>query len=322
VPFTGSHPAAVLPLLRTPLPASALVIGSMAPDTPYFVPLALPPTHRPLSVFTVDVVIGLGLWAAWHGWLSAPALATAPRALRDRLAGRVRLGFRSRLDRRFLLVPVALAVGAETHVLWDEFTHPGRFGSRHVPFLAEAWAGVPGTQWAQYVSGVFGVTALAIAGARWWTRNPPLPPASPSPSALASAAPPSQRSSQPASASPPSASPRPVPPRPVPRRSAGPTTVPPPAHVPSSPAPSSPAPSAGVVRAFPPLPPPLTRRTAWLAWSAVVLAGAVAAVPGALAGDSPRMAAFHAVTNGVGSSAATALLLAGVWRAFRGWRPG
>jgi hypothetical protein len=34
VPFTGSHPAAVLPFLRWSMPASALVIGSMAPDFP------------------------------------------------------------------------------------------------------------------------------------------------------------------------------------------------------------------------------------------------------------------------------------------------
>jgi hypothetical protein len=36
VPVTGGHPAAVLPLLRTPLPASALVAGSLAPDVPSY----------------------------------------------------------------------------------------------------------------------------------------------------------------------------------------------------------------------------------------------------------------------------------------------
>ena len=32
----------VLPFLRTPLPASALVIGSLAPDLPYYVPVGEP----------------------------------------------------------------------------------------------------------------------------------------------------------------------------------------------------------------------------------------------------------------------------------------
>ena len=36
MPFTGSHPAAVLPLLRTSLPGSALVAGSLAPDVPFY----------------------------------------------------------------------------------------------------------------------------------------------------------------------------------------------------------------------------------------------------------------------------------------------
>jgi hypothetical protein len=68
LPFTGSHPAAVLPLLRTPLPASALVIGSLTPDLPYYVPIRLAgfyppvtlrgPTHTLWGVLTLDVVIG------------------------------------------------------------------------------------------------------------------------------------------------------------------------------------------------------------------------------------------------------------------------
>ncbi|MEI5672079.1 MULTISPECIES: DUF4184 family protein [unclassified Nocardioides] len=37
MPFTLVHPAAVLPLVRTPLVPSALVLGSVAPDLPYFV---------------------------------------------------------------------------------------------------------------------------------------------------------------------------------------------------------------------------------------------------------------------------------------------
>ena len=51
MPFTGSHPAVVLPLLRTPLPASALVLGSTAPDLPHFLPGPFPwPTHSALAV--------------------------------------------------------------------------------------------------------------------------------------------------------------------------------------------------------------------------------------------------------------------------------
>src|SRR3954463_4591962 len=83
VPFTGSHPAAILPFLRTPLPASALVIGSMAPDLPYYLPFQ--PglyTHTPQAIVTTDVLLGALAWGLWLGLLAEPALAAAPRALR------------------------------------------------------------------------------------------------------------------------------------------------------------------------------------------------------------------------------------------------
>src|SRR3712207_2490157 len=94
MPFTASHAVAALPFLRTPLPASALVIGSMSPDLPYYLPLDPDvPTHTAVSVVTYDLLLGLLAWALWHGLLAAPAVAFAPAPLRARLAG-VDLGLR------------------------------------------------------------------------------------------------------------------------------------------------------------------------------------------------------------------------------------
>ncbi|MGY1732216.1 DUF4184 family protein [Geodermatophilus sp. SYSU D01045] len=59
MPFTGSHPAAVLPLLRTGLPASALVAGSLAPDLLFHLPVDTGVrTHTALAVVSTDVVLG------------------------------------------------------------------------------------------------------------------------------------------------------------------------------------------------------------------------------------------------------------------------
>lgn len=177
MPFTGSHPAAVLPLLGTRLPASALVAGSLAPDLPYYLPVDLGrPTHTAAAVVTVDLLLGALLWAGWHALVSAPALDVAPRALRARLVGRVRTGLRPRSAPGALgLALLAVVVGAATHVGWDEFTHPGRFGAEHVGLLAETWAGRPGYRWAQEVSGVLGAAALTGWLVRWWRRTPPSP---------------------------------------------------------------------------------------------------------------------------------------------------
>jgi hypothetical protein len=176
MPFTPSHAAAVLPFLRTPLPASALVIGSMAPDVPYYLP-GRPAlyTHTALSVVTTDVLLGLLLWALWHGLLAAPALAAAPAALRARISDPP-LGLRRRLHVRVLALTVlALALGAGTHVLWDEFTHAGRWGTQHIPALVQTWGPLAGYRWLQYASGLVGGAILVVWFALWWRRTPARP---------------------------------------------------------------------------------------------------------------------------------------------------
>ncbi|MBN1094116.1 DUF4184 family protein [Blastococcus sp. TML/M2B] len=174
MPFTPSHAAAALPFLRTPLPVSALVAGTVAPDLPFYLPFALPwPTHTATAVVTTDVLIGLAAWALWHGLLAAPAVRAAPAALRARVAG-VPVGLRSRLasPSRGAWTLLALAVGAATHVLWDEFTHARRWGPETFPVLAEQWGAMPGYRWLQYATSVLGGLVLLAWAVRWWRRTP------------------------------------------------------------------------------------------------------------------------------------------------------
>jgi hypothetical protein len=181
VPFTPSHAAAVLPFVGTALPASALVIGSVAPDLPYYLPVDLPwETHTASAVVTVDLLLGGLAWVVWHALLAEPALAWAPGALRARLRD-VPLGLavRVRSARGLLLTALALIVGSATHVLWDEFTHAGRWGTANLPALAGDWGPLPGYRWLQYASGVLGGAVLLLWLVRWWRRAPraPLPAA-------------------------------------------------------------------------------------------------------------------------------------------------
>jgi hypothetical protein len=183
VPFTGAHPLAVLPLLRTGLPPSALVVGSVVPDLPLFLPFRTPfdavvRTHTPLGLLTLDLPAGLLVWFLWHALLAPAAWSAAPAGLRGRLAPGARPGLRRRLRWRALpAVAAAVVAGAATHVLWDEFTHHSRWGERHVPVLAATAGGLPGWQWAQYASGVLGLALLALWLALWWRRTPAAPDA-------------------------------------------------------------------------------------------------------------------------------------------------
>ncbi|MGY1698932.1 DUF4184 family protein [Geodermatophilus sp. SYSU D00766] len=181
MPFTGSHPAAVLPFLPTGLPASALVAGSLAPDLPFYLP-GRPgwPTHTPLAVVTLDVALGAALWLVWHGLLAAPALAAAPAGLRRRLTARPGLRARLGSPRAGAAVLAALALGAATHVGWDQFTHWWGWGTRHVPALGAPVGTFAGEDWfgydvAQHVSTVLGAAVLAGWLVLWWRRTPSRP---------------------------------------------------------------------------------------------------------------------------------------------------
>jgi hypothetical protein len=158
VPFTLSHPAAVLLVRRTGLPVAAMVAGSMAPDVPMFVrvPGFYAVTHSLLGVVTVDVVLGVLGVVVWFSLVRDALVDVAPAIVRERLGATARYS-----RKQWSLVPAAVAIGALTHVVWDMFTHPRRWGVEHVDWLRQVHGALPGSAWAQYVSGVLG---LALVG--------------------------------------------------------------------------------------------------------------------------------------------------------------
>ncbi|MEV5594316.1 DUF4184 family protein [Streptomyces sp. NPDC052496] len=192
MPFTLSHAAAVLPVVRRtgeargPLVASALVAGSFAPDLTYFADSVLPGamlfgdfTHGIPGVLTVDVLITAVLMGGWL-LLREPLVALVPAAWRGRVYAVVR-GRPWRAGGGPLAVPVAwcyvsAVLGALTHIVWDAFTHPGRWGTRLLPVLNEAVGGFPLCTYVQYGTSAL---ALAVLGRFLWTalRRAPEAPA-------------------------------------------------------------------------------------------------------------------------------------------------
>ncbi|MEU9488241.1 DUF4184 family protein [Streptomyces decoyicus] len=182
MPFTLSHAAAVLPAIRRtgaargPLVASALVAGSFAPDMTYYADSLVPGgmafgevTHSLTGVLTVDVLVTVALVGGWL-LVREPLTALLPRAWQ----GPVHTFLRGRpwrprgLRERASLVGwflVSAVLGAATHVVWDAFTHPGRWGTRLVPGLDRVVGGLPVYTYVQY-----GTSALALAamGAFVW----------------------------------------------------------------------------------------------------------------------------------------------------------
>jgi hypothetical protein len=181
VPFTPSHAAAVLPFMRlrvggsTALPASALMIGSIAPDLPYYLwmPFGEVSTHSIGAAFGVDVLLAALVWLLWHGLVAAPALAGMPHEVRTRLAS-VHVGLRPRLRgaRDVVTLYLAFAVGALTHVVWDSFTHPHRWGTNRIDALNEVYLERPLSHWVQLASSGVGLLALCLCALVLWRTVP------------------------------------------------------------------------------------------------------------------------------------------------------
>lgn len=178
MPFTLSHPAAVLPLLpggrpRGPLVASALVAGSLAPDVPYFTESLVHGTfgygeftHSPLGIPTADVAIAALLAAGWHWLLREPLLALLPARWADAADALTARTGRSRGAAGAGWFALSAAAGAATHVAWDAFTHGGRVGVRLLPVLDRTVLGHPLYYDLQFSTSVLGLGAIGWYGAR------------------------------------------------------------------------------------------------------------------------------------------------------------
>ncbi|MFI9830590.1 DUF4184 family protein [Streptomyces sp. NPDC051913] len=190
MPFTLSHAAAVLPVVRADgtgrgrLIPAVLVAGSFAPDMTYFAASALSEamefgsvTHSFPGVFTVDVLVA---WALVGLWLLVrePLVALLPRTRQGRVAALLRCGAPRARVRPALVARWygSAALGALTHVVWDAFTHHDRWGMRLFPVLGETIAGSPLYWYLQYGSSAVAAVVIAVFLVRAVRRLPATEP--------------------------------------------------------------------------------------------------------------------------------------------------
>ena len=177
MPFTVAHAAAVLPLhkwVKSRLPLSALMVGSMSPDFTYFVPYAPArvATHDLAGLFSFCWPAGLAVWLIYVRLLERPTIALLPDAWRTRLepTGPITPAL-------LLRASIAIVLGAATHVIWDAFTHRSTPVTDVLPALRETWLEfgtlrVPLYKLLQHLSSLVGMTALAIWAMRLRRRAP------------------------------------------------------------------------------------------------------------------------------------------------------
>jgi hypothetical protein len=178
VPLTLAHPIAAVPL-RHPLRRlgvlAALVVGSIMPDLPLFLPLPLSrnTTHTFLAVLWFCLPAGVLAYLLYDYVLDRPLRALMPEGMARRLG---RAGREARPPVWSLAVLVSLLVGAATHSAWDSFTHGGAAGlGDWLPALETRLFTVSGyTVYVfsvlQHTSTVVGLAVLIVWIWRWYAR--------------------------------------------------------------------------------------------------------------------------------------------------------
>jgi hypothetical protein len=177
VPFTPSHIAAALLFVRTPLPIAPLVIGTMAPDVPYFLPVRVPRdlTHSLPGVPTIDLAITIVLVLLWYAVLRAPVIDLLPAGIRERIPRSDPLGMRGanrRWGSSIVLGLLAALLGILTHLAWDAFTHKSSSLVVAVPALHAQLGPLQVSSWLQHASTIGGLIAIAVWASVWVRRTP------------------------------------------------------------------------------------------------------------------------------------------------------
>lgn len=158
---------------------AALIIGSMAPDFAYFLPLqpSRASTHDFLGLLWFCWPVGLAVWLLYLRFLERPTIALLPKPWASRI-----IPSDSELSlKKLLLASVAIILGAVTHDIWDAFTHANTPVVHAIPFLRAEVMKIHGMTlhvfgFLQLASSVVGllIVAIWVAIFLWRTKAAPM----------------------------------------------------------------------------------------------------------------------------------------------------
>lgn len=169
MPFTLSHPAAVLPIggfSRRFLSFQGLVVGSITPDIGYvFRENTDQLSHGFFGSIVFCLPIGLTLAGAWQ-LVGGQTIANRAGACREATATTLNV----------LILCTSVLIGVWTHLVWDSFTNNHGWAVERVAFLRKALLPAAGHEvkvchalW--YVSTFAGVAVLYAAYQKWAVKN-------------------------------------------------------------------------------------------------------------------------------------------------------
>lgn len=166
MPFTFSHPAILLPLIRKRsklFSATGLIVGSITPDFEAFLRLNMNKYHGHTwsGMFWFDMPLGIMLSLVFQLIIKIPLFNHLPQSLQFRLRGHGGGHWLSNLKTHYLTFLISLFLGIFSHLLWDACTHLN-FSYPDAITSTLRWGGVRVYIIIQYLSSLLGFAALAL----------------------------------------------------------------------------------------------------------------------------------------------------------------
>ncbi|MBT1712259.1 DUF4184 family protein [Fulvivirgaceae bacterium PWU5] len=170
MPFTPSHAALVLPLLKNrKLSATGLIIGSMAPDFAYFFTLSTEGkySHTLLSILYFNIPVTIFLGWMFHEVVKKNLLACLPAFFRDRFYDTYYFEFVPYLRANLVSFAISAALGTASHIFWDSFTHADGYFASRLPFYQSIVVPYEGVRYPlfyalQYISSFIGLLCILV----------------------------------------------------------------------------------------------------------------------------------------------------------------
>jgi hypothetical protein len=172
MPFTFSHPAAILPFRYLPkrwTSLTGLIIGSMAPDFEYFIRMRGISTfsHSWGGLFWFDLPLSVALAFIYHLIVRNELIDHLPVFLKRHLITFKKFDWVNYFKKNYMIVIVSILIGGCTHLLWDGLTHKhGLFVKKNgwfdQAFVIDGYI-MPRYKMLQHLSSIIGLLIVLFA---------------------------------------------------------------------------------------------------------------------------------------------------------------
>lgn len=163
MPFTASHAAIILPLLKRRIfSVSGLLMGSMVPDFEFFIRLQAHVVHGHSfwAMFWLNIPTALLCISLYHIIVRNQLILNLPLYFRKRFQPLLRFDWISYFKTNYFKVVYSILVGNISHLFLDAFTHSNGFVVTKFAFLNMEYWQIPLYHILQYGFSALGAIAI------------------------------------------------------------------------------------------------------------------------------------------------------------------